>query len=160
MCGMGRPRKAIPDQWVPVFTRAGIESYADLANKSGVKRSTITALLDGIGNPTQDTVERAAQALQTTPQRLREIRGDGRRTPFDVPTDADLMTRHQQDVVRSLIVEFVNTEKRLARLDQRRQVAVDDAEVSGSGAGRGIVGLDPDGDRTKKGRSRGTDAAG
>lgn len=110
---MAAPRKPLPPQWTELGEAHGIDTYADLVERTGLAKSTVARFVEGAGDASDETLAAMSDAFHTSIERLLATReGRERRDPFVMPPGADILNRQQRDAVRRVINEFIAAESR------------------------------------------------
>ena len=84
-------------------------SRREIARKTGVAPETINRIMRGEGDPDSDTVEKIAHALKINVQKARAsvAKPRGEKTPYQPPTEANLLDDRQRRAVDELIRSIV-----------------------------------------------------
>ena len=96
--------QGIPDSWHELFESAGIKpSYRALAAKTHSLDHTRTRrVILGLGT-TDSAISQVAEALQTTPAVIQDLRGEEPTEPFELPDRARHLTRRQREAIITVI---------------------------------------------------------
>lgn len=98
-----RDRGEIPDQWLPLFTSAGIAvSYRALAEQAGIDHTRARRVLLGAGT-TETAVAAVARAFDVAPGQVWELRGEPAYAPFTLPSRAGQLNRREREVVLGVV---------------------------------------------------------
>lgn len=126
--------------------RRDVHSISGLARVSGIGLQTANRLLKGEGVPSEQTLQRVADALHVDITTLRRAAGRpaGERTPFTLPERANQLSDRQRTVVLSVID---------ALLEAGAEHGADAEGASPDGGALRLVGRlrDPDGPATPGG---------
>lgn len=94
-----------PEQWRPLFDKAGIEfGYRPLAARAGLTHTRVHRLIRG-GGTTDDAIQRVADALGVKASKVRELRNEPavEPRPFTLPDDAGRLNDNERDVIRAVV---------------------------------------------------------
>ena len=94
-----------PEQWRPLFDKAGIEfGYRPLAARAGLTHTRVHRLIRG-GGTTDDAIQRVADALGVKASKVRELRNEPavEPRPFTLPDDAGRLNHNEREVIRSVV---------------------------------------------------------
>jgi hypothetical protein len=119
-----------PEQWRPLFERAGIEfGYRPLAARAGLTHTRVHRLIRG-GGTTDEAIQQVADALGVKASKVRELRNEPavEVEPFTLPDDAGRLTHNERDVIRSMV---------RALLDARDSAHADQSTTAGPAASSG-----------------------
>ena len=103
-----------PEQWRPLFDRAGIEfGYRPLAARAGMTHTRVHRLIRG-GGTTDAAIQQVADALGVKASVIRELRGEPavEREPFTLPDDAGRLTHDERNVIRSMVRALLDARDR------------------------------------------------
>lgn len=108
-----------PEQWRPLFDKAGIEfGYRPLAARAGLTHTRVHRLVRG-GGTTDDAIQAVADALGVKASKVRELRNEPAVDiePFTLPDDAGRLTNGERDVIRAMVRALLNA-RELHHADQ------------------------------------------
>lgn len=94
-----------PEQWRPLFDRAGIEfGYRPLAARAGLTHTRVHRLIRG-GGTTDEAIQMVAAALGVKASKVRELRDEPavEIEPFILPDDAGRLNDKERDAIRAVI---------------------------------------------------------
>lgn len=113
-----------PEGWESALIAAGFidgragtgdrPSWRRLALAVGVHQTTLTHMRNGERETDQATVDKVAEALHLDPRIIAEWIGRARteRAPYEPPSEANLLSREEQDAINRLILLLAQSKKR------------------------------------------------
>lgn len=104
-----------PEQWRPLFDKAGIEfGYRPLAARAGLTHTRVHRLIRG-GGTTPEAIKQVADALGVAPSKVRALRDEPADVePFTLPDDAGRLTHDERNVVRAVVRALLDARDRHA----------------------------------------------
>ena len=99
------PRTDIPEPWREAMEAAGMYSFRDLSQKTGIGTSTVTGLVFGDRRSSDATMQAVADALrlQVTTIRAWAAAALGESKPFVLPAEANRLSRRERDAVLAVV---------------------------------------------------------
>lgn len=99
------PLDEIPQPWRDAMENAGAYSIRDLAAKTGTGPTTVSDLLHGRKLSSERTMQAVADALRLPATTIREwaAAARGEEKPFELPAEANRLTRRQREAVRAIV---------------------------------------------------------
>jgi transcriptional regulator with XRE-family HTH domain len=84
---------------------AGMYSFRDLSQKTGIGTSTVTGLIFGDRRSSEPTLQAVADALRLPVTTIRSwaLAALGEQTPFVLPAEASQLTRREREAVLSVV---------------------------------------------------------
>lgn len=99
------PLDDIPEPWRSAMENAGLYSARDLAAKTGIGPTTASDLLHGRKLSTERTMQAVADSLRLPVTTVRgwAATSRGEAGPFELPPEANRLTKRQRDAVVGLV---------------------------------------------------------
>lgn len=99
------PLDEIPQPWRDAMENAGAYSIRDLAAKTGTGPTTVSDLLHGRKLSSERTMQAVADALRLPATTIREwaAASRGEEKPFELPAEANRLTRRERDAVLAVV---------------------------------------------------------
>ena len=108
-------RDELPEPWRTALERKGISSKRGLATKAGISPQTAKRLIDGMGNPSAETVAAVADAVFNGDRTyVWELAGQSRQDfgPWDLPPEASQLDPEQRAAVLAVVRAMLPAEAR------------------------------------------------
>jgi len=95
----------IPEPWREAMENAGMYSFRDLSQKTGIGTSTVTGLIFGDRGSSEATVQAIADALRLPVTTIREWAAVARGEigPFVLPIEANRLGRRQREAILAVV---------------------------------------------------------
>lgn len=99
------PRTDIPSPWREAMESAGMYSFRDLSQKTGIGTSTVTGLVFGDRRSSDATMQAVADALRLQVTTIREWAAAalGEAKPFLLPAEANRLGRREREAVLAVV---------------------------------------------------------
>lgn len=113
--------KEWPEPWRGLLEARGIHSRHEFARRADVAVQTIVRLVDGIGEPRQETVTAVAAALSVEVDVVWQLAGYNRSDhgPFSLPAESSRLTEIQREAILAVVRAMLSPEREEVMGDDR-----------------------------------------